>query len=357
MFISFSNIIKKIFNIIFTLTFLFFIPSDHSLASNHILAVKELKISKKIDLEFSRTKIIDEAFKKAFYKLISQILNSKDIKKLKNVNMKEIKTLVENFKIKNEIFRESKYYANFDVYFNKKKIKFFLEKKNLFYSNPKQISALFLPIIIEQENLHLFDDNIFHKYWLTNKDQSGLINYIMLIEDIDETLKLISSQENLENLDIIEIAKKYNTENYILSLIYVENKKLNFFSKIKFQEYKKNSNLIFYKVDIKNADSVLTVIKKVKKHLNDIWKDFNEINTSIKLSINLILNSNNADKISEFENTLTKIDDINSFSIKKFDLNKTTYEIIYNTNPNKLIKQFSVYGFEIVNAEGIWVIQ
>ena len=42
----------------------------------------------------------------------------------------------------------------------------------------------------------------------------------MPIEDIDEILKLISSQENLENLDIIEIAKKYNTENYILSLIY-----------------------------------------------------------------------------------------------------------------------------------------
>jgi hypothetical protein len=357
MFISFSNILKKIFNIIFTLTFLFFISLNHSLASNHTLAVEELKISKEIDLEFSRIKIIDEAFKKAFYRLLSQILSSTDIKKLKNVSMREIKTLVENFKIKNEVFRESKYYANFDVYFNKNKIKFFLEKKNLFYSNPKKISVLFLPIIIEQENLHLFNDNIFYKYWLTNKDQSELINYIMLLEDIDETLKLISSQKNLENLDIIEIAKKYNTENYILSLIYLENKKINFFSKIKFQEYKKNSNLIFYKVDIKDADSILTVIKKVKIHLNDIWKNFNEINTSIKLSINLILNSNNADKISKFENILTKIDDINSFSIKKFDLDKTVYEIIYNTNPNKLIKKFSIYGFEIVNAEGLLLIQ
>ncbi|MBO6490019.1 MAG: hypothetical protein HVK25_05060, partial [Pelagibacteraceae bacterium] len=118
-----------------------------------------------------------------------------------------------------------------------------------------------------------------------------------------------------------------------------------------------NSNLIFYKADIKDADSIVTMIKKVKVHLNDIWKDFNKINTSIKLSINLILNSNNANKISKFENILTKIDDINSFSIKKFDLNKTVYEIIYNTNPNKLIKQFSIYGFEIVNAEGLWVIQ
>jgi len=179
----------------------------------------------------------------------------------------------------------------------------------------------------------------------------------MPLEDIDEILKLISSQENLENLDIIEIAKKYNTENYILSLIYLENKKLNFFSKIKFQGYKKNSNLIFYNVNIKDEASVTTIIKKVKIHLNDIWKDFNKINTSIKLSINLILNSNDADKISQFENTLVKIDDISSFSIKKFDLNKTVYEIIYNTNPNKLIKQFSTYGFEIVNAEDLWIIQ
>ena len=107
------------------------------MASNHTLAVEELEISKEIDLEFSRIKIIDEAFKKAFYRLLSQILNSTDIKKLKNVNMREIKTLVENFKIKNEISRESKYYANFDVYFNKKKNKIFFREKKLILFKPK----------------------------------------------------------------------------------------------------------------------------------------------------------------------------------------------------------------------------
>ena len=125
MFISFLNIIKKTIYIIFTLIFLSIISLDHSLSSNHILAVEELEISKEIDLKFSRNKLIDDAFRKAFYRLLSQILNSSDIKKLKNVNMREIKTLVENFKIKNEIFRDNKYNANFDVYFNKDKIKFF----------------------------------------------------------------------------------------------------------------------------------------------------------------------------------------------------------------------------------------
>ena len=150
MFISFSNIIKKIFNIIFTLTFLFFISSDHSLASNHTLVVEELEISKEIDLEFSRNKIIDDAFKKAFYRLLSQILNSSDIKKLKNVNMREIKTLVENFKIKNEIFRENKYYANFDVYFNKKKKNFFYRKKTYFTQTQNKYQFYSYPLLLNK---------------------------------------------------------------------------------------------------------------------------------------------------------------------------------------------------------------
>ena len=73
--------------------------------------------------------------------------------------------------------------------------------------------------------------------------------------------------------------------------------------------------------------------------------------------MNLILNSNDPDKIYKFQNTLAKIDDISSFSITKFDLNKTVYEVIYNTDPNRLIKQFSNYDFEIVNDESRWIIQ
>ena len=205
--------------------------------------------------------------------------------------------------------------------------------------------------------MYLFNENIFYKRWHDDKDQSGLINYIMPLEDIDEISKLISSQENLETLNINEIAKKYNTKNYILSLIYLNQKKLTFFSKIKFEEFKKNSNAVFYDINIKNNNSVMSVIKKIKIQLNDIWKDFNEVNTSIKLSMNIILESNSADEISKFENTLSRIDDIDSFLIKKFNLDKTIYEVNYNTNPSKLIKQFSINNYTIVNEEGSWVVK
>ena len=120
MFIYCLNTIRKIIYIIFTSVFLYyFIPPNYLQASNHILSIEELKVTKEIDLEFSRNRVIDEAFKMAFYRLLSQILNSTDIKKIKNIKMKDIKNLVENFKIQNEIFRNNKYYADFNVYFMK----------------------------------------------------------------------------------------------------------------------------------------------------------------------------------------------------------------------------------------------
>jgi len=351
------NFFKKIIFIIFVFGFLFIISLKHSLATNHLLSVEELEISQNIDLKFSRNKIIDYAFKEAFNSLLTRILNSKDINKVKNIKLKEIKNLVENFKIKNEIFRENKYYANFYVYFNKKKVKYFLEKKHLFYSNPQKITVLFLPIVIDGNKLYLFNENIFYNNWLIDKHQNELINYIVPLEDIVEISKLLDSKKSLENFDMLETAAKYNTKNYIFSIININEKNLNFFSKIKFEENKKNINLIFNTTNINDGVLVKNIIKEVKLKYEDIWKDFNEINTSMALSLNLILSTNSADKIFEFENALNKIDDIRLYSIKNFNLNETIYEIIYNSDPNKLKKQISMQGFSIISDESFWVVQ
>ena len=48
-------------------------------------------------------------------------------------------------------------------------------------------------IIIDQEKFYLFNENVFYKYWLNSKDQSGLINYMLVLEDIEEISKLANS--------------------------------------------------------------------------------------------------------------------------------------------------------------------
>ena len=42
---------------------------------------------------------------------------------------------------------------------------------------------------------------------------------------------------------------------------------------------------------------------------------------------------------------------------KELRVNETIYEIIYNTNPNKLIRQFSNYNLKITKNEGLWIVQ
>ena len=132
-----KNKVRKVIHVTIISLLISFPLSNHLSASNDVLVVEQLEISKDIDLKFSRNEVIDEAFKKAFLNLLNQILKSTDITKLKKVKIKEIKNLVENFKIKNEIFRNNKYYANFDVYFNKKKNKIFFREKKLILFKPK----------------------------------------------------------------------------------------------------------------------------------------------------------------------------------------------------------------------------
>lgn len=356
--INFSiNIIKKAIYIIFAIIFLSLFLLKHTFALDNIFTVKELEVSGIIDLKFSRNNMIEHAFDIAFDSLLSQILNSSDYQKINNTNLKQIKNLVENFKIKNEIFRDNRYQAKFDVSFDKNKIIKFLENKNLFFSNPKKISAIFFPIIIEENKLFFFYENIFYKLWLVEQDKNDLINYIMPLEEIDELPNLIYSKDTIENLKMIDIAKKYNTENYILCLIIKKENKLNFYSKIKFEENKKNSNLTFDNFELNNKNSVYKTIKKLKIEFNDIWKNFNQVNTSLKLSLDLILNTTDANEISKFEKILDEIDDINSFSIRKFDLNKTIYTVIYNTGPNKLKNEFFKYGFSLSQESGYWFVK
>ena len=357
MIIYFINIIKKTIYIIFTIIFLSLILSKHSFASDNIFTIEELEVSGQIDLEFSRNNMIENAFESAFDNLLSRILNSSNYKKIGDTSLKEVKHLVESFKIKKEIFRDNKYQAKFDVNFDKKKVIKFLENKNLFFSNPKNISTLFFPIIVEGNKLFLFYDNIFYKKWLIEHDENDLINYIMPLEEIDELPNLIYSQDTIESINMIDVAKKYNTENYILCLIIKKGDELNFYSKINFENNKKNSNLTFDNVNLDSKDSINNMIRNLKIEFNDTWKNFNQVNTSIKLSINLTLNTNDSNEISKFEKILNKIDDINYFSIKKFDLNKTVYTIIYNSNPNKLKNKFSDYGYSLVQKKGYWMIK
>ena len=83
----------------------------------------------------------------------------------------------------------------------------------------------------------------------------------------------------------------------------------------------------------------------------------NKINTSIKLTLEIVLETHDFNKISQFEKIVNKIDLISSFRIKKFTVNKNIYEISYSGNPYSLIKKFSNFDIPLIYDGEKWVIQ
>ena len=72
---------------------------------------------------------------KLFSELMFSILNSTDQKKINQIEINQIKGMIDSFSIKKEKFIDEVYSMNIDVSFNKKAIYRFLEKKNIFPSS------------------------------------------------------------------------------------------------------------------------------------------------------------------------------------------------------------------------------
>ena len=287
---------------------------------------------------------------------MEKVLISSDFKNLNKVNLNEIEYLIESFKISNEEFKEDKYFATFKVTFNRKKISLFLENKNLFISTPNLIDVFFLPIFINNNKVEMFDSNIFYTKWKSKKKNNYLINYILPIEDIIELENFVKNIDDLEKLDLSILSNKYNLKNYILCLVYKNNDNLIVFSKINFFGDINNFNSNFNNVNLNNEDKVRDYINQMKVSYEDVWKKNNQINTSLNLSLEIHLVSNDFTKIENFENTLSNVDVIKSFSIKTFNLKKNIYEVIYNGNPDKLIEKFLDYGINLSHENQKWIV-
>ena len=347
---------KREIYIIFLALILLIIPTNYALSKTSGFIIKNLEVSEEFNLKFKKEDVIEKAFQKAFNQLLFKILVFKDYNRIKSINLNQIKPLVENFKIKNEKFQDNKYFANFEIKFNKKEIFNFLEKKQLFHSIPTNLDVVILPIFIENDNFKIFNYNLFYSNWLSKKNENYLLNYILPLEDIDDFEKLINTKNYIENFDMVKFSEKYNSENYVLSLIYKNENKLNKYSKIKFKDNVKNSNFIIENINLNDISLVQSYIDLLKVHYEDIWKKQNEINTSIKLTLEIVLNSNDFKKIQKFENTLNNIYLINSFNVKKFNLKRNIYEIIYNGNPSSLISRLKDENIILTYENNKWIV-
>ena len=350
---------KNRFYIIFLILVLFFIKFSTTYASSKTFNIVDLEIIKPYDKYFDKKKIIEEAFILAFEELIAKITLSDDSNKINKNNLKLIQSLVDSFTVVDEKFVKKKYIANFEVNFNKKEILDFLENKNIFPSIPNKKKLLLLPILIDVKNneIFLFSENLFYTNWYLQNEKYYLLEYILPNEDLDDINLISKNLDNIEEYNFKKIISKYELNDSIISIIFKNENNLKILSKVNINNNLVISNQSFNDINIENSKSLIGVINSLKIIYENHWKKINQINTSIKLTLNIYLNSKNYQLINEFENYLESLDLVSNYYIDNFNNEKTHFKIIYNATPDKFIKNSLNKGFKIDTSTSDWKIQ
>jgi len=352
------NHLKTLYIFLITLSLSIFFFSTIKVNAK-TFSIDNIEISKPFEIKFDKNQIIDQGFDKAFFELMSLILNNPDQSKIKNTRLNEIKGMVETFSIKEEKFINEIYYVNLGVSFNKKKVFSYLEKKNIFPSIPNKKTFLFIPIVIDEKkkDLLLFSNNKIFDLWNNFQEKHHLLDYILPTEDIEDFNLIKNKFETIENYDFKEISKKYFLKDIIIALIFKNEKELRVLSKISINETIQLKNQSFDNTDIMDDDQVKQIIKQLKIIYEDYWKKLNKINTSIKLPLMVKVKNFNNSKISSFEDTLNKKDLVNNFFISKFDKNFIFYRIIFNGTPTEFLKLMSYDDYFFNTDKKIWVLK
>jgi len=139
-------------------------------------------------------------------------------------------------------------------------------------------------------------------------------------------------------------------------IVYKNNNKLRVLSKIFFNQKNNIKNLNFNEVNLNSEEEIFKFIDNLKLVYEDFWKSQNQINTSVKLILNISIDNKDNLKINKFEKILSDMDLIYNFYIYKFDNKNNFYKIIFNGTPDKFLEvmDYQNYIFEIKNK--IWIL-
>ena len=321
--------------------------------------VSNIEISSPFVVNFKRNQVIDKGFQISFLNLLSMVTTSGDSSKIKNIPIKKLKDMIESFTISDEKFIDNEYFAKLETSFNKKKVLNFLEKKKIFPSIPIRKKVLLIPILVntETDSIHLYNDNPFFEKWDDTKKSHQLLNYLLPSEDLED-LNIIQEMSNsIETYDFVNLIKKYDLKDYIITIIYKNKNEIRIFSKVNINNSLKVSNKKYSNVNLENKKDLNKILGDLKNTYEDQWKEYNKINTSIKLPLTISIDSKNYKKIINLESTLDSIDLISDFYILKFDSQNTQYKIIYNGSPKTFFNDMNNKNFNFIMKNNVWTVK
>ena len=346
--------IKRYVFIFLTLITLLFASITKSFSEEDVFTINDIKVKGAIDVNFSREKYLNKAFSISFDAMMNKILLISDLKKVEKLKLKEIKKLIKSFKILEESYKEDIYRAELKIVYSEKRIKEFLREKNISFSLPKNITAVFYPVFYINGKMQSLDENFFYNNWEKIKIKNELINFILPLEDLDDVSQITKMRDNLENLDILSLVSKYGEKNYVFVLMDYGKIKLNIYLKTNFNNNTTSKNISYEIKDIRDEKMLNSIVKDLKLEIVDVWKEQNLINLLMPLSIKIKFKHSKLKDLDKLRKTFSKIRTIDNYSLEEFNINNSDYKIYYYGNPKNLRAELLKYGYELINNQGVW---
>ncbi len=345
---------KKYISIILVINIFLFITSSKSVAEENVFTINNVKVEGPIDLNFSRNKYLNKAFLNSFETLMNRILLTRDLKKINDVKLKEIKYSITSFQLFDESYKGAIYKAKIKVFFNEKKIKKLLRKKNISFSQPDNISVVFFPILYVNNEIQSFHENYFYENWNKIKFKDELVNFILPLEDLEDISKIIKMKNNIEKLNVEDLVNKYDIKNY--SFVYMEHEagKLNVYIKLNFNDNKISKNISYNLKNLNNDKELTFILKNLKLTIIDIWKEENLINLLMPLSIKIKFDQTGIIELEKIKKIFNKISIIESHDLEEFNINNSIFKIYYYGNPKKLRSELLKFDYKLKNDQGFW---
>ena len=352
-----KNLITRLREYIFVIlvvTIFSLISFSKSFSEENVFIIDNVKVQGAIDVNFSRDKYINKAFLVSFEILMFRILLSKDLTKISNIKLDKIRNLIDSFQILEETYQKNEYKATFKIFYNDNKIKKLLIKKNISFSQPQNISAVFFPVLFVNDELQNFDENYFYNQWINVEIKNEPINFILPLDDLDDISKIKEMKNRIEEFNVGDLANKYNIKNYVFALLDYRNKQLNIYLKTNFDGNEMSKNISYKLSNIKDESKLHFILKDLKIQITDIWKKANIVNLLMPLSIRIKFQHINFLDLDKLENTFDKISIIDNYALEEFNINYAFFKIYYFGNPKRLRTELLKFGYQLIDEQGHW---
>ncbi len=331
-----------------SLILLVFLKTGTIFSNENIFNVNNIEIKKENNI--NNEAAANMAIKEGFKTLIKRILLDEDKNKLSTLNLNQIKELVSYYQTK-----RVKNSVTYSVFFDKEKLHKIFYTSEISYSDISDKEIYLLPVLDDNEQLNIFNNNFFYQKW-NNFGENSLIEFILPLENIEIIQNINSNKNSIFDLDLRNLFQEYSNKNLCLLVIQLKKNSLQakVFLKTKILGKNISKNIIVKKTNNDKISLNEKIIIEAKTELENIIKSQNlvDVRTPSFLNVKLILENDN--DLVELNKRLEKIESIENIFVQEFNNKYIFLKMKYLGKITKIIKQLENQKILIKESGGQW---